>query len=270
MAERPSSLAILPDCPEACAIIDRATTTAERLAHEVQHARDTWAVLQGLQRKRDSNARFDQDLKGHFPFGLRKICDALFAETVMSLLRATDDPGQPGDRLTLCQLSGILGNETVTAALNDERWIRRNGSLTEVGLIDTQRCEQEAAIMRFKAVVPNGWKKGDYADDERLTKMRCQLRPLRGSQLAHLTTESVVPPNGSVVTSGIDLIAGLVDDANLIFGFGSTVQEGIEASIQRAGRVWDPFESETMSRLEAERRATEYLDLPSPDSGPSQ
>ena len=196
----------MPHLPQAdCDILDRAQRIANRVYRDFKDAQDSWTVLQNLQSRIDSNTDFSAALTRSVPGGLRQINNALFMNTVMGLMRMSDDPGSKDDRQSACSLTGILRNQIVLQAVCTDDWLTRHLSVPNDAVLRIERLEQPKRIARFLSIVPLGWNKGDRRPNpDKLGSVREILRGLRTEVYAHS-----LEANGTRVPRPSDIVATL-------------------------------------------------------------
>lgn len=209
-----------------------------RLMAEAGTARQSWALFEGL------NGRDDQHravlVEGAMSLGLQRplngLVNALTRDTLLTLLRMTDPPGD--DKLTLCRLSKLLSNqELIEERIADARdWIP--GSPGELADQDAATCA--SAIKFITDLVPPLWGKS-APTDPRLFNLRSKLRPVRDKVLAHsIDTTEVIMPVVEDMRQFLDLGGKLVSKAQLVFrGSWMSEQADFGSRLIEATELWD-------------------------------
>ena len=226
--------------------LNRAQRIAMRVRKDFTSAQGSWAVLQNLQRRIDSNQVFREAIGRNLPGGLRETCDALYVNTVLGLMRMTDDPGRSDDRESACNLAGILSNPKLVVVLNDDRWLTRGSQTSNQNILQFERGEQPRRIGWFLSVVPMGWEKSDpRPTPDTLGDMRELLRSLRNEVFAHsLAANGIRVPKPNDITAGLKLAEKIASHAVMIFmGTNVGLGDSFESQVQDLGEVWDGLES---------------------------
>ena len=211
---------------------------AHRVREEVRHAVDCWAALEHLHKLRTTDKVFDKALECNFPSGLRKVCDALFAETVATLMRAIDQPGN--DRISLCTIACCIRPPEVQQYLLSDAWVYGTPAPGDEQYRIELRRHQEIALARFSRDIPNNWTNCDHGGKSLVKPVRTALRPMRDKLLSH--SQAVNSDDIScadAVRKALSVVGNNAARIDLIFfRFDSEAQYDLPTQVSVSGEVW--------------------------------
>jgi hypothetical protein len=220
-------------------LFSQAVFVTERVCAEVRNAQLTWAHFEAI--NGESDGVRDQLRTGvnRLALGntLHALVMAITRDTLMALFRATDNPGDKNERLTLCRLSALLEVDELREDRKAAAGKWAGSTFPELREKDASKCE--SWMQAIRDAVPPKWNERAPPADRRLFDLRNALKPLRDSALAH-----ALDGDGNVVINDIrsflEITSELAAHAELIFREAASNWEAEKRrSLKQANLFWD-------------------------------
>jgi hypothetical protein len=179
----------------------------KRLLLDQDGAHSSWAHLTALHR---AYSNPQTRLKAKLDWlalssRLTSLADALIRDTILALLRMTDDPNK--DCVTLCGISKILADTAVQK--------ERISFFEQLPFATGQDCNRKISFILD--LVPQAWPAKPQLRDSRLSGLRAELRPIRDKLIAHAIPFERIPLAMHRVDDFLTLNSELVSHAQWIF-----------------------------------------------------
>ena len=217
----------------------RGRRITKRLVGEAGSARQSWSIFEAFNGA-------DEQSRSTLLDGVNRLClqrtvhgflHALARDTIMTLMRITDQPGQ--DNLVLCKLSALLRDPDTAAKCVGASLFSNPNLPAEFARANAEGCR--SAIKALTDLVPAKWDEKSPPVDRRLYDHREKMRPIRDKILAHSgDSEAIAMPVINEIREFLALTSQLVQHAELIFsGSAPNWSSDLKIRLREATEFWD-------------------------------